>query len=207
MCRDEREFRRSLKAVFEIDRVALVQPLVAGLDYRVVVLDKEVISAYQRIPLNVIGDGRSTILQLLRKKQRSFVAASRDTRLKMDDPRIRQKLRHQGHTMRSVLSLGQQVFLLDNANLSSGGDALDVTSAIHSSLKKLAITVTKDMGLRLCGVDLLIVGDISKKPKKVSIIEINSAPGLDHYAQSGKAQEKIVEELYLKVLKQMEKGS
>jgi hypothetical protein len=39
------------------------------------------------------------------------------------------------------------------------------------------------------------------------IIEINAAPGLDHYVRSGKEQEKIVEELYLELLKGMEKGA
>jgi D-alanine-D-alanine ligase-like ATP-grasp enzyme len=95
--------------------------------------------------------------------------------------------------------------LLDNANLSTGGDSVDVTRSMHSSLKKLAIDVTKHMGLRFCGVDVLVTGDISKKPKKVTIIEINAAPGLDHYVRSGKTQEQLVEELYLRVLRRMGK--
>jgi len=37
------------------------------------------------------------------------------------------------------------------------------------------------------------------------LFEVNAAPGLDHYARSGKAQEKIVEDMYLKVLKSLEK--
>ena len=61
------------------------------------------------------------------------------------------------------------------------------------------------MGLRLCGVDIMVDGDITKKPNTYWILEINSAPGLDHYAKTGQAQEKIVEDLYLEVLKSMEK--
>jgi D-alanine-D-alanine ligase-like ATP-grasp enzyme len=62
------------------------------------------------------------------------------------------------------------------------------------------------MGLRFCGVDLMIAGDISQAPRKGGywIIEINSAPGLDHYATIGKAQQRIVEDLYLEVLKAMD---
>jgi D-alanine-D-alanine ligase-like ATP-grasp enzyme len=71
--------------------------------------------------------------------------------------------------------------------------------------KQIAVQLTKDMGLRLCGVDLMISGNITQKPGEYWILEINSAPGLDHYAQTGKAQEKIVEDLYLEVLKSMEK--
>jgi D-alanine-D-alanine ligase-like ATP-grasp enzyme len=61
------------------------------------------------------------------------------------------------------------------------------------------------MGLRLCGVDLMIEGDISQRPGTYWVLEINSAPGLDHYAKIGKAQEQIVEDLYLEVLKHMER--
>lgn len=56
------------------------------------------------------------------------------------------------------------------------------------------------MGLRYCGVDLMVDGDIRLKPKKYWVIEINAAPGIDNYASSGSEQKKIVEEMYLKVL-------
>lgn len=200
-----REFYRAIRVVFKQDRVALVQRPVKGKDYRLVVLDDKVISAYERIPLNVVGDGHSTVERLLQKKQLRFVASSRDTKIKLDDPRIAEKLKHQGLSLLSVPTNGERVYLLDNANLSSGGDAVDVTTTVHSAFKQIAIQVTKDMGLRLCGVDLMVAGDIAQKPGVYWILEINSAPGLDHYAQAGRTQEKIVEDLYLEVLKSMEK--
>ncbi len=198
------ELSRALRAIFKRDRVALVQKPVSGKDYRVVVLDNEIISAYQRIPLNVVGDGKSTILRLLQTKQRQFVAASRDTQLNINDPRITTKLKRQGFNFKSIPKKGELVYLLDNANLSTGGDSVDVTNQIHPAFKRLAIKLTKDMGLRLCGVDLMIDGSIDQPPNRYWVLEINSAPGLDHYAKSGHAQEKIVENLYLKVLKSME---
>jgi D-alanine-D-alanine ligase-like ATP-grasp enzyme len=50
-------------------------------------------------------------------------------------------------------------------------------------------------------------GDITQDPKKCSyfIIEINAAPGLDHYVTTGAKQKKIVEDMYLKVLKALGK--
>ena len=64
------------------------------------------------------------------------------------------------------------------------------------------------MGLRISGVDVMVTkGDITKNPKncRYYIIEINAAPGLDHYVTTGKKQRKIVEAMYLKVLKALEK--
>ena len=202
---NRREFYRAARAVFRRDRVALVQQPVRGTDYRLVVLDRKVISAYERIPLNVLGDGKSTIGQLLKIKQKRFVASSRDTQIKADDPRIAAKLHHQGLSFRSVPAKGQKVFLLDNANLSTGGDSVDVTQEVHPAFRKLAVKLTRDMGLRLCGVDLMVEGGISQKPGAFWVLEINAAPGLDHYAKMGKAQERVVEDLYLEVLKHLDR--
>ncbi|MDB5237822.1 MAG: D-alanine--D-alanine ligase [Candidatus Kaiserbacteria bacterium] len=200
----KRDFYRTMRAIFRHDHVALVQRPVIGNDYRIVVLDKQIISAYQRLPLNVVGDGRSTIAGLLQKKQRAFVRSGRDTVIDINDARIAAKLLRSGMSMRSKPVKNEVVYLLNNANLSSGGDSIDVTKAMHPAFKKISVALTHDMGLRLCGVDLMIEGDISEKPGKYWVLEINSAPGLDHYAQSGKDQNKIVEEMYLQVLKSMD---
>lgn len=202
---NKREFYKALNTIFKHDRVALVQLPVRGKDYRLVILDRAVISAYERIPLSVTGNDKSTIRQLLAQKQKQFVASSRDTNIRMKDPRIAIKLKHQGLTFRSVPATGVKVYLLDNANLSTGGDSVDVTNQVHPGFKKIAVELTRKMGLRLCGVDFMIQGGISEKPSVYWILEINSAPGLDHYVKMGKAQEKIVEELYLRALKHMEK--
>ncbi len=201
---NKQEFYKAVHAVFKHDRIVLVQKPVRGKDYRLVVLDEKIISAYERIPLNVVGNGSSTILQLLKIKQKQFVASSRDTRIRIDDPRIAIKLKHQGLGFRSIPVNGQKIYLLDNANLSTGGDSVDVTNKVHPAFKKLAVKLTRDMGLRLCGVDLMVEGNISEKPKTYWVLEINSAPGLDHYAKIGKEQEQVVEDLYLEVLRHME---
>ena len=200
---NKREFYRALKAIFRRDRIALVQKAIKGRDYRVVVLDDKVISAYERIPLNVVGDGTSTIKRLLAQKQAGFAATGRDTKIKSDDLRIAQKLKRQGFSMRSVPGHGECIFLLDNANLSSGGDAIEKTARMHPGFRNIAVRLTRDMGLRLCGVDLIIAGTIEEPPRKYWVIETNAAPGLDHYVLSGKKQKRVVERMYAKVLRAM----
>lgn len=197
-------FYRAMKAIFKKDDIALVQRRVIGKDYRIVVLGNRIISAYERLPLSVVGDGRTSIAGLLKKKQRDFSRADRDTVINARDPRIVDKLKRQDLLCRSVLQNGERVYLLDNANLSSGGDAVDVTDVIHPGFKKIATSLTRDMGLKLCGVDLMIDGNIRSKPGRYWVLEINSAPGLDHYAEGGRRQAKVVEDLYLEVLKRMD---
>ena len=159
------ECRKRLRTIFTSDKIALVQEYVQGKDYRLVVLDKNVVSAYERIPLNVVGNGISTIFELLEKKQHEFLKKKRDTQIKLTDPRISAKLKRQKLTFQSIVPKDQTVYLLDNANLSTGGDSIDVTDIVHPAFKKLAITLTKDMGLRLCGVDLIVKGDITQKTR------------------------------------------
>ena len=197
------DFFKVFKQISRIDKVILVEEPIIGKDYRVIVLDDEIISAYERIPLTIVGNGKLNIKTLLKRKQSEYKKDGRDRTFSFEDDRLRMTLRRHKLTFSSVLPNGKSLVLLDNANLSTGGTAVDITEKVHSSFKKIAIKLTKDMGLRLCGVDLMIDGDITKPALKWHVIEINSAPGLDHYACLGKKQQDIVETLYTKVFKAM----
>ena len=205
---NEKDLREALLEIFKNDKIAVIEQYLPGLDYRIVVLDKKIISAYERIPLSVTGNGQQSILLLLKQKQKDFILNERDTKINFKDKRIKLKLKHAGYTLNTILPKNKKIYLLDNANLSTGGDAVDVTNVIHPGFKKIAINVTKDMGLRISGVDIMLTkGDITKNPKscRYYIIEINAAPGLDHYVTTGIKQRKIVETMYLKVLKALGK--
>ncbi len=205
---NEKNLREALLEIFKNDKIAVIEQYLPGLDYRIVVLDKKIISAYERIPLSVVGDGRHSILSLLKQKQKDFILSERDTKINFKDKRIKLKLKHAGYALNTILPKNKKIYLLDNANLSTGGDAVDVTDAIHPGFKKIATNVAKDMGLRISGVDIMVTkGDITKNPKSCQyyIIEINAAPGLDHYVTTGRKQRKIVEAMYLKILKALGK--
>ncbi len=199
------EFKQAAKRILKEVPVALIEKFCAGNDYRIVILDGHVISAYQRIPLNVVGDGKRTIAQLLSQKQALFERLGRDTRIQQNDPRISSKLRKKGLSLHSVLPKGKKTLLLDNANLSTGGDAVECTTTIHDDYGKLAARITEDFGLRLCGVDILVEDITSRLDSRYVVLEVNASPGMDNYAASGAKQQKRVEELYLKVLLAIEK--
>ena len=160
-----------------------------GRDYRVVVYDGEVVCAYERIPLNICGDGESTIEELLKKKQGV---------IDVHDRRIEWSLKRNILSYDTVLENGRMFMLLSNANLSSGGDARDVTNTIHEDYIKLALRCARMMALKLCGLDILIEGDSSKQAP-VTVIEANAGPGLAHYASLGEVQYARVEKMYSKI--------
>lgn len=200
---NKKEFMQAARALSERENVFLVQKVATGRDYRIVVLDDEIISAYQRLPLSISGNGRSTVQQLLRLKQQQFQLADRDTMLQLDDFRIANQLKRAGFSLHSVIQKGRHLELLPNANLSTGGDALDVTETMHPAWRKLAIRLSRDMNLRYCGVDVMTEGTLKEPPKSYVVLEVNAAPGLDHYASSGASQRRIVEKMYRKILEAM----
>ncbi|MHB8903985.1 MAG: ATP-grasp domain-containing protein [Patescibacteria group bacterium] len=205
MVNNKKEFYQAMKKIFISDNIALVQKFVKGQDYRIVVLDNKIISAYQRIPFSITGDGILTVKKLITKKLNDFIILDRPSKLKINDPRLAQNLKLQDLGFNSIIEKNKKIYLLNNANLSTGGESVDVTKVIHPDFKKIAINLTKDMGLRLCGVDLMIKGNIKNPAKKYWVIEVNAAPGLDHYIKTGAEQEKIVEAMYLEILKSMQK--
>ncbi|QDX30217.1 cyanophycin synthetase [Dickeya poaceiphila] len=195
--------------IFSRTDVLLVEQVCPGRDYRVVVLGETIISAYERIPLAVAGDGVRTIQQLLLDAQHTQPLHGRpNSEIDPDDPRIDIKLANLGLNRESILPAGQKTFLLDNANLSTGGTSMDVTNSIHKSFASLAIAATASLGLCVAGVDI-ICHDLCTDAATQSwnIIEINAAPGLDNYAASGAEQRERVKELYRRILLQLQKGN
>lgn len=180
-------------------RVGLLEEALGLPDYRLAVLDGELISAYERRPLAVTGDGASTITELLHARQEEFVRSGRDTRIDKRDPAIEASLRRVGMGLDSVPGAGVQITVRDVSNLSAGGTSRDVTDRVAPRWVETAVKAASAFGLRLCGVDLMC-SDIEDDEAQYSIIEVNASPGLDHYASTGIKQERIVEELYARVL-------
>lgn len=204
---DQCQLSDALAGCFELDRVALLQPLVKGRDFRVVVLGNEVISAYERVPLSVLGDGRKNIGELLAAKLRVIARQNRFASNVRNDVRIDRRLKNLGLAFSSVLPMGEELRLLDSANLSSGGQAIDITEDIAPAVAQLCIELTREMGLHLSGVDVIIDGDARHDVDDLTIIEINSSPGLDNYASLGEVQAGRVLNLYRKVLEHLEESA
>jgi D-alanine-D-alanine ligase-like ATP-grasp enzyme len=206
---NKRDFYRAIHSIFGPigDRVALVQEVVAGRDYRVVVLDQDVVSAYERRPLCVVGDGRSTVADLVAARQREIQRSWRRAP-GIADPRIQMFLRTRRIRSDSVLPAGQSMPVLPNANLSTGGEATDVTDLIGRDLRQLCIEIVTRMGLRLAGVDVLVRQDVTEPllPGTVTVIELNAAPGFDHYAFVGAKQQQLVRDIYRRVLRALQGG-
>jgi D-alanine-D-alanine ligase-like ATP-grasp enzyme len=176
----------------------LVEETITWPDYRVVVFKNKVVACYRRIPLFVVGDGISTIQELLQQKQAEFSKAGRAKLFNAHDPRIVRRLQKMQIDVETVLPAGQLYHLHDISNLCVGGEVEDYTERICDYWRAFCIRLVADMGLRLCGVDLACA-DLEQPGSPYSILELNAVPGLSNFASIGAKQARTVRALYQQV--------
>ncbi len=175
----------SLAAAIEDD--VIVEQYITGSDYRLLVVGGEVIAAARRDPPQVIGDGIHTISQLVEKINqdplRSEGHTNLLTKIHLDQISL-DYLASQGYCADSVPGKGVRIILRNNANLSTGGTATDVTEDVHPEIAATAITAAKMTGLDICGIDLICDSiNVPLEVQKGAIIEVNAAPGLRMHLQ------------------------
>jgi cyanophycin synthetase len=163
-----------------------------GADYRVLVIGDKMIAASLREPAQVIGDGVSTIAQLV-------AAVNRDPRRAEShagvlspiplDPISLAVLASQELDLDSIPDKGNKVLIRKNANLSTGGTAKDVTDLVHPQVATLAISAARQLGLDISGVDI-ITSDISKPLAETNgaVVEVNAGPGLRMHLEPSEGQ-------------------
>jgi len=186
------QFYAAAREVFAASRKLLVQRIARGSDCSIVVLDNEVLMASEKTRPYVIGDGLCSIRTLIAASQRRSRAAGHATDLRVDDIRVGRHLAHRRQTLATVPRLGQRVELLPCGNLGVGGDVRVVTDVLHPKLQALAIQVVRDMGLRIASVDLVLSRPSDAPPKRCTVLELNSAPGLDtHEREPGWSRRRV----------------
>lgn len=152
----------------------LVEKFIHGVDVRVYVVNGSVVAATKREASNVIGDGSSTVAELiedkneLRKKNPHL-----STRLLKVDSDVKKFLEKNGYSLDSIPEYGHKVFINDKANISAGGDSVNILSELPKHAADLAIkTIESIEGLKHAGVDLIV------NEYDSTVLEINSTAGI-----------------------------
>jgi D-alanine-D-alanine ligase-like ATP-grasp enzyme len=186
------QFYVAAREVFAASKKLLVQRVARGSDCSIVVLDGEVLMASEKTRPYVLGDGHSSIRRLIATSQRRSRAAGHPTELRVADVRVRRHLAHSHRSLETVPAAGQRVELLPCGNLGVGGDVRVVTDVLHPKLRALAIRVVGDIGLRLASLDLVLSRPSDTPPKRCTVLEVNSAPGLDtHEREPGWSRRRV----------------
>jgi cyanophycin synthetase len=183
----------------------LVEELFLGRDFRVLVINGRMVAASERIPAHVVGDGSHSIAELIEIENRHPLRGeghgSALTKIVVDQV-IMAYLEKSGLRLEHIPETGKKVFLRENANLSQGGTAIDVTDIVHPSIKRICERAAGVIGLDICGIDL-VLPSIAEPIRKggAGIIEVNAAPGLRMHVHPSEGQARevgraIIEMLY-----------
>jgi cyanophycin synthetase len=173
-------------------RSVIVEQYITGQDFRILVVGQNVIAAARRQPAQVIGDGKSTIRELVdeenKNPMRGIGHMKPMTYIKLDES-ARQVLDRQSYTFDSIPPDGETVVLKENANLSTGGSAEDVTHVLHPTTAQICVRAAHAIGLDVAGIDL-VCDDISEPLHEQggAIIEVNAAPGIRMHQHPSKGQ-------------------
>jgi cyanophycin synthetase len=160
----------------------LVERYMPGNDFRLLVVGDKLVAAARRDPPKVVGDGIQTVAELVAQvnldPKRGSGHSTSLTKIRIDDI-ARACLANQGFSPEIVPVKGQRVNLRNNANLSTGGSATDVTDDVHPEVAARAVAAAHMVGLDICGVDL-VCDSILRPIEELGggIVEVNAAPGL-----------------------------
>jgi hypothetical protein len=150
----------------------LIQKLTSGLEYRVFLLDDEVVYTARKYPPSVVGDGARSIRELLTAHNAALqgrglspAAAGRDAALE------------------TVLPSGERWEIPGRMNLSAGGTMV-LEAAGSEAISRLARQAAKALGLRVAAADMFI--DIDGERDAMAVIEVNANPAIRLLEQSGR---------------------
>jgi cyanophycin synthetase len=176
----DQEMQQAYNEAGSFSPTVVVEKLLTGRNYRLLVVDGKLIAASERTPCKVIGDGSHTIKDLIDVENNNPLRGEGHekplTKIKVDHSVI-QHLKRVGLTTKSVPARNEEVTLSERVNLSAGATARDVTDEVHPSIKVMCERAARLAGLDICGVDL-ITEDISRPMKNGGILELNAGPGL-----------------------------
>lgn len=183
-----KEVHKALEIALSYSSSALIEEYVKGAEYRVLIIDHKIVGVLKREPASVIGDGISSIKELVKQKNedpKSFKTPK--DHIKLHDVE-KKTLKEAGFTIESILKKGQKVYLRKNSNVSTGGDAIDLTEEFPNFFKNVALKAADHFKVKICGVDL-IIPDLSKET--YYILEMNYNPNLamHYYPYKGKRRE------------------
>ncbi len=168
-------------AAREVSKGIIVERFYTGQDHRVLVVNGKLVAVAERVPAHVVGDGVSTIDQLIEETNRDPRRGDGHenilTRIELDRTSW-ELLDRQGYALDTVLGKGDTCYLKATANLSTGGIAIDRTDEVHPENVWLFQRIGKIMGLDIAGIDV-VTEDITRPLRDTNgvIVEVNAAPG------------------------------
>ncbi len=156
----------------------IVETFAPGLEHRLLVVGDELVAAVRGEAAFVVGDGRSTVAELINAQINSDPRRGDEEIAELMpvllDNVTASVLERQGHKFDDVIPAGKRITVRQHDSLEE-----DVTDIVHPSIIEHAVLATKIIGLDVSGIDM-VVEDISRplEEQRGVIVEVNAGPGL-----------------------------
>ena len=173
----------------------LVEERFVGEDVRISVVDGIAYAANNRIPPHVVGDGTSTVRELINAKNdiRYQDVHLHPKPIELTAYRLK-RLDQAGLTLNSVLPTGETFIIDHKGNLATGAEPADVTDDIHPSYLRMAKrAVLAFPGVDIAGVDVL-GSDFTApaSPDNHIVVEMNTNPDVGSHGTAFKGRPRNV---------------
>ena len=167
----------------------LIEEYIEGPDYRVLVVGNKASAVMERIPAHVFGDGFKTIRQLIIEFNNNPLVGKKYEKpmckIRLNGE-VKRNLEKNGINYSYIPKKGEQIYLRQNANISTGGIGKDATDEAPEIVKTTAIKAANAVGMSITGVDIIY----DELRNIAFVIELNDQPGIDihHFPVIGKPQ-------------------
>lgn len=199
----EEEYRQALELAFAHDQTVLLEEFVAGKEYRFLVIGDEVVGVLHRVPAHVVGDGLHSVEALVQEKNKHPFRGE-GYRTPLEKLKLGQTetmfLNSHGHRASDIPPAGEAVYLRENSNISTGGDSIDYTDVMPEQYKRLAVQAARAAGAVICGVDMMIAGELTGADAEYCIIELNFNPAIHIHGYPYQGKNRHAEEHILNLL-------
>ena len=171
----------AFSAAQEIHRSVVVERSLTGLDFRVLIISGLLVAAARREPAHVVGDGKSSIKELIERTnedpRRGFGHERVLTKIIIDDMTDR-LLTLSGYSIDSILPEAKRLDVKSTANLSTGGTAHDVTDQVHPDVRFMCERIASIVGMDCIGIDIVAPAlDQPLDGRSAGVVEVNASPG------------------------------
>jgi hypothetical protein len=164
---------RYLSDVAKYYDAIVMQPIVEGIEYRVFLLDDDVLYCARKYPPSVTGDGV--------RKLRDLLAAHNDAlRARGLSPA---SLPDNDPSLDDVPAKGEHHKITGRMNLSAGGRMVLADKPSEGAIE-MARQAARAIGLRVAAIDIFV--DIGGKPDANEVIEVNANPSIRLLEDSGR---------------------
>lgn len=158
----------------------IVERYIRGSEHRLLIVGNKMVAAARGETVSVIGDGHSTLNELIDLQVNSDPRRGAAEEFPLDvvilseHPVALLEIRRQGFEPDAIPAAGREVLIIR-----TGNHTCDVTDLVHPETAETAALAARVVGLDIAGVDL-VCEDISQPlaGQRGAIVEVNAGPGL-----------------------------